>query len=90
MAKGKVNKPKIADTTDICFFPKTKELLEKEVAILEAARDGVGTAYNVLKRKGIVDNHLQELYNEFDGTLKEYNQSISALIEQSEQFCVCK
>ena len=55
---------------------KTIELLEKEIKLLTEARDGVGKAYNVLKRDNIEDEHLRELYNKFDYELKDYKNSI--------------
>ena len=72
---------------DINFFPKTKQFLEKEIGELKQARDGVGKAFNLLKRDGIEDEHLRELYNAFDSKLKEFNLSIDALRSESLRNC---
>lgn len=79
-----------SENNSICFFPKTKQHLEKEIEILKQARDGIGRAWNVLRQKGIEDEHLRKLYNEFDIELKDYQQSVEALCEHSLQFCVAK
>ena len=62
---------------------KTIELLEKEIKLLTEARDGVGKAYNVLKRDNIEDEHLRELYNKFDYELKDYKNSIDDIKESN-------
>jgi len=67
------------------FFPKTMELLKNEIRLLTEARDGVGKAWNVLKIKGIEDEYLRKLYNEFDDCLKEYEISIGILVEETER-----
>lgn len=74
---------------DMCFFPKTKELLENEIKIYTESRDGVGKAWNLLKRDGIEDEHLRKLYLDFDVRLKEYSLSIDALMEESMRGCAC-
>ena len=70
-------------------FQKTKNLLEIEIKKLTEARDGVGKAWNLLKRDGIEDEHLRELYNDFDSRLKEYSLSIYALMEETKRNCAC-
>ena len=79
----------IADVSSMCFFPKTKELLETEIKKLTECRDGVGKAWNLLKRDGVEDDHLRTLYNNFDSRLKEYNLSIGALMEETRRNCAC-
>jgi len=69
---------------------KTIELLEKEIRILTEARDGVGKAFNVLKRDNIVDNHLSDLYNKFDSELKDYQISIDDIKENNLRNSVSK
>jgi hypothetical protein len=61
------------------MYSKTIEFLEKEIKILEQARDGVGRAWNILKRDNIEDNYLKDLYNEFDSKIKSHKWSIEAL-----------
>jgi hypothetical protein len=67
---------------------KTIELLEKEIKLLTEARDGIGKAFNVLKRDNIEDDHLRELYNEFDYKLKDYQNSIDDIKENNLRSCV--
>jgi len=62
---------------------KTIELLENEIKLLTEARDGVGKAFNVLKRNNIEDEHLRELYNMFDSNLKDYQNSIDDIKENN-------
>lgn len=68
---------------------QTIELLEREIKMLTEARDGVGKAYNTLKREHIEDDHLRELYNSFDSRLKDYELSIEAIKEYYSQFNAC-
>ena len=67
---------------------KTIELLEKEIKLLTEARDGIGKAFNVLKRDNIEDDHLREVYNEFDYKLKDYQNSIDDIKENNLRSCV--
>jgi len=60
---------------------KTIEFLTKEVETLTEARDGVGKAWNLLKRENRDNENLRELYYEFDSRLKDYQISIDALNE---------
>ena len=73
----------------MCFFPKTKILLEKEIKILTECRDGIGKTWNYLKREGIEDEYLRKMYNELDSKLKEYSLSIDALMEETRRNCAC-
>lgn len=72
-----------------CFFPETKDLLEKEIKRLTQAREGVGTAWNVLKSQGVEDEHLRDLYNTFDTKIKDYELGIRALYKESLNSCAC-
>jgi hypothetical protein len=72
-----------------CCFPKTKSLLEKEIKILAECRDGIGKTWNYLKREGIQDEYLRNLYNEFDYKIKEYSLSVEALMEETRRNSVC-
>ena len=67
---------------------KTIELLEKEIKLLTECRDGVGKAFNFLKRDNIEDDHLRELYKKFDSTLKDYQNSIDDIKENNLKNCV--
>ena len=68
---------------------KTKELLEKEIKNLTQARDGIDISLNLLKRDGFPeDNHLIELYNNFNSKIKDYTRSIGILNEEYTKFCV--
>lgn len=67
---------------------KTIELLEKEIKLLTEARDGVGKAFNLLKRDNIQDEHLRELYNKFDYDLKDYTNYIDDIKENNLKNCV--
>lgn len=89
--KGKQIQPKlgISDVSSMCFFPKTKELLETEIKKLTECRDGIGKTWNLLKRDGVEDEHLRKLYNDFDSKLKEYHLSIDALMEETRRNCAC-
>ena len=69
------------------LFPRNKRPFGKEIKRLTQAREGVGTAWNVLKTQGVEDEHLRELYNTFDKKIKDYQLGIGALIKESERSC---
>lgn len=70
------------------FFPKTKQLLEYEICVLNKCRDGVGFAWNILKRDGTDDEHLRKLYCDFDSRSKEYQEVLDVLQEECDRNCV--
>lgn len=70
---------------------QTKKLLEKEIKILTEARDGIGKAFNLLKRdEEIEDARLRELYNKWDSKIKDYNISLGVIGEDYSGSCAAK
>jgi len=67
---------------------KTTELLTREIEILTQGRDGIGKAWNVLKREKIEDEYLSEMYNAFDTKIKDYQNSLDILNEYYLSMCV--